>query len=53
MPWEDSLAEASEETGNLIGTGATPEINADARYTFSVPDLIRRQAHRAQYKQYF
>ena len=53
MPWEDSLAETTEETGNVIGTGTTPEINvADARYTFSVPDLIRRQAHRAQYKQY-
>merc|ERR1711871_1196062 len=32
---------------------AAPDVNvADARYTFSVPDLIRRQAHRAQYKQY-
>ncbi len=48
-PWEESLE--GTEMASLMNP--MPEINvADARYTFSVPDLIRRQAHRGQYKQY-
>ena len=54
MPWEESLEDmAGQGTGGTSGTGTQPEINvADARYTFSVPDLIRRQAHRGQYNQF-
>lgn len=49
MPWEETLTGDSQAAG---GGGGGEMTVADSQYTFSVPDLLRRQAHRDQYHAY-
>ena len=41
-----------DSTGGGGGGGSGEMTVADSQYTFSVPDLLRRQAHRDQYHSY-
>ena len=56
MPWEETLTGDNSQDGNTAGHGATgggEQLTvADSQYTFSIPDLLRRQAHRDQYHAY-
>jgi hypothetical protein len=62
MPWEETLtgdsggggggdgSQSGGQSGGQSGKGGMTV--ADSQYTFSVPDLLRRQAHRDQYHAY-
>ena len=53
MPWEETLTGDDSKDGGGVGGGGGGELTvADSQYTFSVPDLLRRQAHRDQYHAY-
>lgn len=52
MPWEETLTGDDSKDGGGVGGGGGELTVADSQYTFSVPDLLRRQAHRDQYHAY-
>ena len=50
MPWEETFT--NDQPGHGKSSEGGELTVADSQYTFSVPDLLRRQAHRDQYHAY-